>query len=166
MRFRLERAMTPGADARSRLKRCPSAMVAGCDHTLSRQSENRNAAVPSSFGSSQLRIALPSSLAVIRGVMLPTGVGAVSSRQPSAVIREPDLELQPARPAIENGTTAVNPKAAEAWSNCRRVMSIFFIAKPSPLNEGVQPRDVKLWDYFPRWSNSGAPADGSSRTRR
>src|SRR5712692_1682686 len=145
MRFPLERTMTPGADARSRLKRSPSAMVAGSDHAPLRRSENRNAAVPSSLGSSQVRIALSSTIAVTRGVMLPAGAGAAISRQPRALIREPDLELQPARPRMENGTAAVKPRVAEARSNCLRVISIFFIAIPSPLNEGARPRDAELW---------------------
>src|SRR5712691_2054642 len=137
MRFRLERTMTPGADARSRLKGSPSAMVVGIDHVPSRRSENRKAAVPSSFGSSQVRITVPSAPAVTRGVILLAGVGAAISRQRPALIREPDLELQPARPRIDNGTAAEKPKAVEDWSNCLRVISIFFITIPSPLNEGA-----------------------------
>src|SRR5712692_5482585 len=145
MRLRLERAMTPGADARSRLNKNRPAMATGWDHAPSRRSENWNAAVPSSFGSSQLRITLPSAMALTRGVMLPRGAGAAISRQFPAVIREPDLELQPARPRIEDGTAAVRPRAAETWSNCLRVISIFFIAIHSPLNEGAKPRDAELW---------------------
>src|ERR1700674_150081 len=136
--------MTPGAEARSRLNRNPSAMVAGCDQEPSRLFQNRNAAAPSFFGSSQLRIGLPFSLAVTRGVMLPTGAGVASSLQPFAVIREPGLTLQPARPTIENGTAAVKPSAAEAWSNFLRVISIFFMAILSPLNVGTRPTDVGL----------------------
>src|SRR5467141_1533061 len=138
MRLRLERAMTPGADARSRLNKSRPAMVTGWDHAPSRRSENCNAAVPSSFGSSQLRITLPPAMAVTRGVMLPRGGGAAIFRQLSAVIRGPDLELQPASPRID-GMATEKPKADEAWSNCLRVISIFFIAIHSPLKEGAKP---------------------------
>src|SRR5258708_3627871 len=131
MRLPLERAMTPGADPRSRVKSNPFAMVAGWRNALSRRSDNRNSAVPSSFGSSQVRMALPSAKAVTRGVMLLTGTGVLSSRQPSAIIREPDLELQPARARME-GKAAEKPNADEASINCLRVIFILFILLPSP----------------------------------
>src|SRR5258706_11817013 len=137
MRLRLERAMTPGADARSRLNKSRPAIVTGWDHAPSRRSENCNAAGPSSFGPSQLRITLPSAMAVTRGVMLPRGGGAAISRQLSVVIREPDLELQPARPRID-GKAAEKPNADEPSINCLRVILILFILLPSPLKEGAK----------------------------
>src|SRR5260370_6042920 len=138
MRLRLERAMTPGADARSRLNKSRPEMVRVWAQAPSRPRENCNAAVPSSLGASQLRITLPSAMAVTRGVMLSRGGGAAISRQLSAVIRGPDLELQPASPRID-GMATEKPKADEAWSNCLRFISIFFITIHSPLKEGPRP---------------------------
>jgi len=171
MRLRLERAMTPGADARSRLNKSRPAMVTGWDHAPSRRSENCNAAVPSSFGSSQLRITLPSAMGVTRGVMLPREGGAAISRQLSVVIREPDLELQPTRPRID-GKATEKPKADEAWSNCLRVISIFFIVLPSPFKEGAKPemrscgaavalnlRRPELWTTFAEGRATGCQSE-------
>ena len=173
--MRLERAMTPGADARSRLNKSRPAMVTVWDHAPSRRSENCNAAVPSSFGSSQLRITLPPAMAVTRGVMLPRGGGAAIFRQLSAVIRGPDLELQPASPRID-GMATEKPKADEAWSNCLRVISIFFIAIHSPLKEGARPevrsygaavafnlRHRELRNYFCRGGQRRSAKGGTSR---
>src|SRR6266436_10422172 len=172
MRLRLERAMTPGADARSRLNKSRPAMVTGWDHAPSRRSENCNAAVPSSFGSSQLRITLPSAMGVTRGVMLPRGGGAAISRQFPAVIREPDLELHPARPKIDE-KAAEKPNADEASINCLRVILILFILLPSPLKEGAKPekrsygaavafhlRHCELRNYFCRGAQRRARGDG------
>src|SRR6266851_3656507 len=174
MRLRLERATTPGADARSRLNKSRPAMVTVWDHAPSRRSENCNAAVPSSFGSSQLRITLPSAMAVTRGVMLPRGGDAAISPQLSAVIRGPDLELQPASPRID-GTATEKPKADEAWSNCLRVISIFFILLPSPLKEGADLkmrscsaavafdlRRRELWNYSCQCASEVPPKRGIS----
>jgi len=76
-------------------------------------------------------------MAVTRGVMLPRGGGAAISRQLSVVIREPDLELQPARPRID-GKAAEKPNADEPSINCLRVILILFILLPSPLKEGAK----------------------------
>ena len=106
--------MTPGAAARSLLNKRPLAMTTGCDQASFRQNEHTNVAVPSSFGSSQLRMILPCPPEFTLGVRLPTGAGATSSRQLLAEIREPVVELQPANPTIENGTANARPTVAEA----------------------------------------------------
>src|SRR5260370_7471677 len=79
--------------------------------------------------------------------MLPGGAGAAISRELAAVIRGPDLELQPRRPRID-GKATEKAKADEAWSNCLRVISIFFIAIHSPLKEGAKP---EMRSYGAAW---------------
>src|SRR5260370_36395389 len=107
--------------------------------------------------------------------MLPGGAGAAISRQLSAVIRGPDLELQPASSRID-GMAIEKPKADEAWSNCLRVISIFFIAIHSPLKEGARPevrsygaavafnlRHRELRNYFCRGGQRRSAKGGTSR---
>src|SRR5579859_5091214 len=121
-----ERPMTPGAAAWSRLKISPDAIVPGSDQRASRHIEKRNAPVRSAFGSSQLRITLPSGSVATRGEMLPTATGTASSFQEGAPIV---CFLHPA--TLHNEVTPAvprTPSAVELCSNSLRVKLLRSIA--------------------------------------
>ena len=87
--------MTPGDSDGWRLKGCDETIVVDSDQVLVRRTENRNAAVVSPCGSSQLRMTPPSRWEVTLGEKLPLGIGDGISRTPIPVSDSIRLEWQP-----------------------------------------------------------------------
>ena len=87
--------MTPGDSAGWRLEGCDETIVVDSDQVSVRRTENRNAAVVSPCGSSQLRMTPPSRWEVTLGEKLPLGTGDGISCTPIPVSDSIRLEWQP-----------------------------------------------------------------------